>query len=143
MFQSGSWELPDPDADPVARVPEAGHAALQWDARGLLPAVVQDAHTGDVLMVAWMSREALRLTMETGETYFWSRSRGELWHKGETSGNTQSVKGIWIDCDGDTLLVKVEPAGPACHTGAVSCFFRPLAESFSAESFADVEGERP
>lgn len=99
---------------------------LRWDDRGLLPAVVQDAHTGQVLMVAWMNAEALRLTLATGETHFWSRSRGELWHKGATSGNTQRVTGIWADCDGDTLLVQVQPAGPACHTGAVSCFYRQL-----------------
>ncbi len=87
---------------------------------------MQDAHTNQVLMVAWMNAESLRLTLATGETYFWSRSRGALWHKGATSGNTQRVTDIWLDCDGDTLLVRVEPAGPACHTGAVSCFFREL-----------------
>jgi len=97
---------------------------LKWDAAGLIPAVVQDATTHQVLMVAWMNAEALRLTQETGATHFGSRSRGELWRKGATSGNTQRVVGIWADCDGDTLLVQVEPAGPACHTGAVSCFFR-------------------
>jgi phosphoribosyl-AMP cyclohydrolase len=101
-------------------------ADLKWNAEGLIPAVVQDEATGQVLMVAWMNGEALRLTRATGETHFWSRSRRELWHKGATSGNTQAVSGIWIDCDGDTLLVKVRPAGPACHTGAVSCFFRTL-----------------
>lgn len=101
-------------------------SVLHWDGRGLIPAVVQDATTGQVLMVAWMNAEALRLTLETGETHFWSRSRGELWHKGATSGNTQRVTSIWADCDGDTLLVQVAPAGPACHTGAVSCFFRPV-----------------
>jgi len=105
----------------------AGWDAIHWDDRGLMPAVVQDEATGDVLMVAWMNAEALRLTLETGETHLWSRRRGELWHKGATSGNIQRVSGIWIDCDGDTLLVKVMPAGPACHTGAVTCFFRPLA----------------
>ncbi|MCX7670779.1 MAG: phosphoribosyl-AMP cyclohydrolase [Anaerolineae bacterium] len=99
---------------------------LHWDDHGLIPAVVQDARTGQVLMVAWLNAEALRLTQETGETHFWSRSRRELWHKGATSGHTQRVTGIWADCDGDTLLIQVEPAGPACHTGAVSCFFRPL-----------------
>ncbi len=99
---------------------------LKWDAAGLIPAVVQDAHTGQVLMVAWMNTEALHLTLATGETHFWSRSRGRLWHKGATSGHTQRVVGIWADCDGDTLLVQVEPAGPACHTGAVSCFFQQL-----------------
>jgi len=104
----------------------ASFADVHWDARGLIPAVVQDAATGQVLMVAWMNAEALRLTLATGETHFWSRSRGELWHKGATSGNTQAVTGVYLDCDGDTLLVQVQPAGPACHTGAVSCFFRRL-----------------
>jgi len=103
-------------------------ARLKWNADGLIPAVVQDAESGLVLMVAWMNAESLRRTRATGETHFWSRSRGELWHKGATSGNTQTVTGIWADCDGDTLLVKVRPAGPACHTGAVSCFFRELEE---------------
>ena len=106
--------------------PDVLIARLAWDADGLIPAVVQDAASGQVLMVAWMNAEALRRTLETGETHFWSRSRGELWHKGATSGNTQAVTGIWADCDGDTLLVQVRPAGPACHTGAVSCFFRTL-----------------
>jgi phosphoribosyl-ATP pyrophosphohydrolase/phosphoribosyl-AMP cyclohydrolase len=99
---------------------------LRWDDRGLVTTVVQDAASGQVLMVAWMNAEALELTLVTGEAHFWSRSRGELWHKGATSGNTQRVTGIWADCDGDTLLVQVEPAGPACHTGAVSCFHRPV-----------------
>ena len=101
----------------------ATSADLRWDERGLITAVVQDAASGQVLMVAWMNQESLRLTLATGETHFWSRSRGELWHKGATSGNTQRVTGIRADCDGDTLLVQVEPAGPACHTGAMSCFF--------------------
>jgi phosphoribosyl-AMP cyclohydrolase len=100
---------------------------LRWDERGLLPAVVQDAHTQSVLMVAWMNEQALRLTLETGETHFWSRSRGELWHKGATSGNRQRLTAMWVDCDGDTLLLEVEPLGPSCHTGATSCFFRLLA----------------
>ncbi len=106
----------------------ASLADLHWDERGLIPAVVQDATTDQVLMVAWMNSEALRLTLATGETHFWSRSRGELWHKGATSGNTQAVTGVYVDCDGDTLLVQVQPAGPACHTGEVSCFFRTLKE---------------
>ncbi len=101
---------------------------LKWNAQGLIPAVVQDADTGMVLMVAWMNEEALRLTRETGQTHFWSRSRGELWHKGATSGNTQDVVAIYVDCDEDVLLIKVHPAGPACHTGNTSCFFRPLDE---------------
>ncbi|HML24550.1 MAG TPA: phosphoribosyl-AMP cyclohydrolase [Aggregatilinea sp.] len=105
---------------------------LKWNEAGLVPAVIQDERTNDVLMVAWMNADALRLTVETGETHFWSRSRRELWHKGRTSGNTQAVTGIWIDCDADTVLVKVNPAGPACHTGNVSCFFRTL-EQFENE----------
>jgi phosphoribosyl-AMP cyclohydrolase len=102
-------------------------STLRWDERGLITTVVQDAASGQVLMVAWMNAEALDLTLATGETHFWSRSRGELWHKGATSGNTQRVTGVWADCDADTLLIQVEPAGPACHTGAVSCFYRPVA----------------
>jgi phosphoribosyl-AMP cyclohydrolase len=90
----------------------------------LLPAIVQDAVSGEVLMMAWMNAEALRLTQQTGQTYFWSRSRAEIWHKGATSGNVQDVVNIAIDCDGDVLLVKVNPAGPACHTGERTCFFR-------------------
>jgi phosphoribosyl-ATP pyrophosphohydrolase/phosphoribosyl-AMP cyclohydrolase len=99
---------------------------IQWDERGLAPAIVQDANSGQVLMLAWMNAEALRRTLETGETWFWSRSRQELWHKGETSGNTQGVREVRYDCDGDALLVLVEPAGPACHTGEKSCFYRRL-----------------
>ena len=99
---------------------------LTFDSQGLIPAVCQDHETGAVLMVGWMNNNAVRLTQETGEAYFWSRSRNELWHKGATSGNFLSVREIWVDCDGDTLLMKVAPAGPACHTGEVSCFFRPL-----------------
>lgn len=101
-------------------------ADIQWGPDGLIPAVVQDARTQQVLMVAYMNPEALRLTLEIGETVFWSRSRGEIWHKGATSGNIQRVLNIYVDCDADTLLVMVEPAGPACHTGAVSCFYRTL-----------------
>lgn len=100
--------------------------SLKWDAQGLVTAVVQDARTRQVLMVAWMNEEALRGTIERGETVFWSRSRQELWHKGATSGNTQRVRQISVDCDADTLLIQVEPAGPACHTGEMSCFFRAL-----------------
>jgi phosphoribosyl-AMP cyclohydrolase len=99
---------------------------VKWDERGLVPAIVQDAHTQQVLMMAYMNAESLRLTLEKGETVFWSRSRNELWHKGETSGNVQAVLSIHVDCDGDTLLIQVDPAGPACHTGAVSCFFEVL-----------------
>ena len=97
---------------------------LKYDSDGLIPCVVQDVNTREVLMVAWMNAESLRLTQETGETVFWSRSRQELWHKGATSGNTQKVVELRYDCDGDTLLALVDPAGPACHTGETSCFFR-------------------
>ncbi len=101
---------------------------LKWNDNGLIPAVVQDAGRGQVLMVAWMNREALQMTLQTGEAHFWSRSRQELWHKGTTSGNVQRVVDIWADCDADTLLLWVVPAGPACHTGETSCFFRRLEE---------------
>jgi len=100
--------------------------SVKFDAQGLIPVVVQDASTGDVLMLAYMTSESLAKTVETGETWFWSRSRQSLWHKGETSGNTQRVVSISIDCDGDTLLVKVDPRGPACHTGEQTCFFSRL-----------------
>ncbi len=101
---------------------------LRWDERGLITAVVQDAATNQVLMVAWMNAEALRLTEQSGEAHFWSRSRGKLWRKGETSGNVMRVIELLVDCDADTLLLRVDPAGPACHTGATSCFFRTLKE---------------
>jgi phosphoribosyl-AMP cyclohydrolase len=99
---------------------------LKYDSQGLLTTVVQHANSGEVLMVAWMNADALRLTLHTRQAYFWSRSRNELWHKGETSGNFLGVQEIWVDCDADTLLLKVIPAGPACHTGALSCFFRKM-----------------
>ncbi len=105
---------------------ESENMQLLFDEQGLIPAVVQDAQTGEVLMVAWMDEEALQKTEETGEAHFWSRSRQELWHKGATSGNVQRVQEIWVDCDADTLLLLVEPAGPACHTGNQSCFYRRL-----------------
>lgn len=99
---------------------------LKWDEKGLIPAIVQDANTDQVLMMAYMNAESLAQTIQLGETVFWSRSRGELWHKGATSGNVQQVLEIYVDCDADTLLIKVDPAGPACHTGEVSCFFTML-----------------
>jgi phosphoribosyl-ATP pyrophosphohydrolase/phosphoribosyl-AMP cyclohydrolase len=99
---------------------------LRFDAAGLIPCIVQDALTGRVLMFAWMNAEALRLTRENGEVVFWSRSRGELWHKGATSGNVLRVREMRADCDGDVLLVRAEPAGPACHTGRESCFYHDL-----------------
>ena len=100
--------------------------SLKFDARGLIPAIVQDAESGEVLMLAYMNIESLRLTQETGETHFWSRSRQELWHKGETSGNNQRVVDMRVDCDADALLVRVNPAGPACHTGNRTCFYRAI-----------------
>jgi phosphoribosyl-AMP cyclohydrolase len=99
---------------------------LKFDEKGLIPAVVQDVESGKVLMVAWMNTEAIRRTRETGQAHFWSRSRQTMWHKGATSGNVQHVHEILVDCDADTLLLKVTPAGPACHTGERSCFFRNL-----------------
>lgn len=95
---------------------------LKFDGKGLIPAIVQDASTREVLTLAYMNRESLDRTIETRETWFWSRSRKELWHKGETSGNTQQVVDLVADCDGDAIVVLVKPAGPACHTGARSCF---------------------
>ena len=99
---------------------------LKFDRKGLLTAVIQHHTTREILMVAWMNVEALKLTQETGQAHFWSRSRQELWHKGATSGNVQYVREIRVDCDADTLLLLVEPAGAACHTGEVSCFYRQL-----------------
>jgi phosphoribosyl-ATP pyrophosphohydrolase/phosphoribosyl-AMP cyclohydrolase len=100
---------------------------IQFDEQGLVPAIVQDSATGDVLMLAYMNAESMARTLQTGETWFWSRSRGELWNKGATSGNRQRVVELRLDCDGDAVIVRVEPSGPACHTGERSCFFRPLA----------------
>jgi phosphoribosyl-ATP pyrophosphohydrolase/phosphoribosyl-AMP cyclohydrolase len=99
---------------------------INFDTNGLIPAIVQDATTKDVLMLAYMNADSLQKTLETGETWFWSRSRQELWHKGSASGNIQKVTEIRYDCDADTLLILVNPSGPACHTGEVSCFYRTL-----------------
>jgi phosphoribosyl-AMP cyclohydrolase len=98
--------------------------AVAFDPAGLVPTIAQDAKTGDVLMLAWMNRDALKRTLETGDVTYWSRSRRELWRKGATSGHTQRLVEAYIDCDGDTVLLKVEQTGPACHTGAPTCFFR-------------------
>jgi phosphoribosyl-ATP pyrophosphohydrolase/phosphoribosyl-AMP cyclohydrolase len=100
---------------------------LKYDERGLVPCVVQDAGTGEVLTLAWQSREALERTLRSGQATFWSRSRGEVWVKGATSGNTQAVRAVRTDCDHDVVLLRVEPRGPACHTGARSCFFEAVA----------------
>ncbi len=99
---------------------------IKFDANRLIPAIVQDAETKQVLMMAYMNQESLRLTLEKGQTIFWSRSRSELWHKGATSGNIQRVVEVRVDCDEDTLLILVKPAGPACHTGNITCFYRTI-----------------
>jgi phosphoribosyl-AMP cyclohydrolase len=98
----------------------------EYDINGLIPVIVQDFRTHQVLMLAWMNAESFQLTLKTGETWFWSRSRRTLWHKGATSGNTQRIIAMNLDCDGDALLVLVDPSGPACHTGATSCFYREI-----------------
>lgn len=99
---------------------------LKWDPAGLIPAIVQDHETGEILMMAWMNEESLRRTLHSRLTWFWSRSRQELWNKGATSGNVQHVHEVLIDCDEDALIVKVTTEGPACHTGERTCFFRTL-----------------
>ncbi len=104
----------------------AGLEEIKYDERGLAPAIVQDESTKQVLMLAWVDAEALRRTLATGTTWFWSRSRQEYWNKGATSGNLQKVTSVRYDCDADVLLMSVIPAGPACHTGEVSCFYREL-----------------
>lgn len=105
---------------------ESALVRLAWDDRGLIPAIVQDHRSGDVLMLAYMNRKSLQCSLETGETWFWSRSRKCLWHKGGTSGHIQRIRQIRYDCDGDTLLVRVDQEGVACHTGEWSCFYRVL-----------------
>jgi len=110
---------------------------LQWDSSGLMPAVVQDADTGEVLTLAYVNRKSLEKTCQLGETVFFSRSRQALWHKGETSGNYQKVVSLAADCDKDALVIRVRPKGPACHTGARSCFFREL-EGFSRPSDSNI-----
>jgi phosphoribosyl-ATP pyrophosphohydrolase/phosphoribosyl-AMP cyclohydrolase len=109
---------------------------VRFGADGLVPAVVQDAGTGRVLTQAWMNRESLERTLERGETWFWSRSRQELWRKGATSGNTQAVRAVLLDCDGDSLVVLVDAAGPACHTGAETCFGDALTAGDVPQPFA-------
>jgi len=116
------------DGKPPLMLSETSINAIKWDSDGLIPAIVQDVDTRQVLMMAYMNRESLQHTVQTGETVFWSRSRQQIWHKGETSGNVQQVERITIDCDADTLLIEVTPAGPACHTGKTTCFYRTLGE---------------
>jgi phosphoribosyl-AMP cyclohydrolase len=113
---------PPADSEPGAAAGSGWDDRLRLDASGLLPAVVQDASTGRVLMLAWMDREALRRTVDTRRATYWSRSRRTYWVKGETSGNTQHVRQVRLDCDGDTVLLVVDQSGPACHTGADTCF---------------------
>ena len=112
---------------------------LKFDASGLIPAIVQEHKTGRVLMMAWMNRASLEKTVETGKTHFWSRSRQKFWMKGEESGNTQTVKDLAFDCDGDTLLVQVEQNGPSCHEGYKSCFFRSI--EGQGKTFKITEGQ--
>jgi phosphoribosyl-AMP cyclohydrolase len=122
---TGGPTVSPPDSTPTTSIDDAV-GGLKFDAAGLLPAVVQDESDGAVLMVAWMDAEAVRRTLTTGRTWFWSRSRRRYWQKGETSGHVQHVRSVTADCDGDTLLVRVEQVGPACHTGTRSCFSHPL-----------------
>jgi phosphoribosyl-AMP cyclohydrolase / phosphoribosyl-ATP pyrophosphohydrolase len=118
----------------------SGEEDLRWDERGLIPAVVQETETGEVLMVAWMDREALEKTMTTGASHFWSRSRQALWRKGESSGHVQHVDGIYADCDRDTLLLQVHQEGVACHTGARTCFFTRLGDKGTGALAVDRTG---
>lgn len=116
---------------------------LRFDSNGLIAAVVQDARTKLLLTLAYMNEESLKKTLETGETWFWSRSRNELWHKGATSGNTQRVNRISLDCDGDALLIEVTPRGPACHTGSESCFFNEVKAGSPSAKTSSVESTPP
>jgi phosphoribosyl-AMP cyclohydrolase len=102
---------------------------LKYNEKGLIPAIVQDADSGDVLMLGYMNEESLNLTLQNNEVWFYSRSRQELWHKGATSGNRLLVRSVWLDCDNDTILVKAHPMGPVCHTGSRTCFFQELKKS--------------
>jgi phosphoribosyl-AMP cyclohydrolase / phosphoribosyl-ATP pyrophosphohydrolase len=126
--------------------PQSIEQLLTYDERGLVPCVVQDWNSGEVLTLAYMNEEALQRTRATGELHLWSRSRGEPWHKGESSGNVQAVRALRLDCDGDTLLALVEPAGPACHTGERTCFYRgeltPAAPYESLPALERTVGER-
>lgn len=124
-----SHNAPDYTYAGEAAAPVSADAVnVKFDATGLVPCVVQQEQTGEVLMVAWMNAESLALTIKTGTTWFWSRSRQELWNKGATSGNIQHVKHLLVDCDADMLVAVVDSPGPACHTGHRSCFFREIKE---------------
>lgn len=115
---------------------------IKWDKDGLVAAIVQDAVSKEVVMLAYMNAESLKLSIESGETWFWSRSRSELWHKGATSGHTQPIRSIHYDCDADTLLVRVDQNGAACHTGSYSCFFNPIVEEAPAVENDAAQGDR-
>jgi phosphoribosyl-ATP pyrophosphohydrolase/phosphoribosyl-AMP cyclohydrolase len=134
------WNRRQSIPQPPPRILGVDDSQVAFDERGLVPCIMQDWRTGEVLTLAYMNVESLRLTRQTGEVHFFSRSRQELWHKGAGSGNTQAVRAIRYDCDGDALLVLVEPAGPACHTGARSCFHRgELEPSAPHESLPTLE----
>lgn len=111
---------------------------ISFDANGLVPAIAQQHDSGEVLMMAWMNREAVERTLTTGEVHYWSRSRGKLWHKGESSGQTQALRELRVDCDGDTLLLLVDQKGVACHTGRRNCFFTAIRDG-TLETIAEVE----
>ena len=116
---------------------------LKFDADGLIPAIIQDQATGRVLMMAWMNRASLEQTIETGKTWFWSRSRQKYWMKGESSGHTQAVKDVAFDCDGDTLLIQVEQIGAACHEGYRSCFFRSIEQAGASSRVTEPQWKKP
>ena len=116
---------------------------LKFNSDGLIPAIIQDNQDGRVLMLGWMNRDSLEATVATGKTHFWSRSRQRLWMKGETSGHVQTVRDIALDCDGDTLLIKVDQIGAACHEGYRSCFFRSLAEGGETDRVTEARLQRP
>jgi phosphoribosyl-AMP cyclohydrolase len=116
---------------------------LKFDANGLIPAIVQDARTKRVLMMAWMNRSSLEMTLKSGKTHFWSRSRQKFWMKGETSGHTQTVKNVAFDCDGDTLLIQVDQIGAACHEGYQSCFYRSVETPGSTFKITEDRLESP
>ncbi len=113
---------------------------LKFNEEGLIPAIVQDADTGEVLMLGYMNEESLELTLSGGEIWFYSRSRQELWHKGATSGNRLIVRKLWLDCDSDTILVKAKPLGPVCHTGSKTCFFQELTKPGLEDSHQEDAG---
>lgn len=130
--------MSEPPATLPAALPDALEAAITFDAQGLVCAVAQQHDSGEVLMVAWMNRAALAETLASGRVCYWSRSRGKLWRKGETSGQTQRLVELRVDCDGDTLLLSVDQQGVACHTGRRACFFRRLAGDGSLEEVLPV-----